>query len=47
MSGIRDGFRIGFDYNLHRCRLVKSNVLSAKEHPQVVIKCIDGEIAHE
>ena len=47
LSGIRDGFRIGFDYNSHRCRPAKSNMLSAKEHPQVVIRYIDGELAHK
>ena len=35
-SGIRDGFRIGFNYSLHRCKKAANNMKSALEHPMVV-----------
>ena len=36
VQGIRDGFRIGFNYRDNRCRSAKQNMYSAREHPQVV-----------
>ena len=36
VQGIRDGFRIGFDYTNHRTRRAGQNMQSALEHPSVV-----------
>ena len=36
MQGIREGFRIGYDYTHHRCKAAKANMRSAGEHPEVV-----------
>ena len=35
VSGLRDGFRIGFDYS-HTCRRAKHNLLSASVQPQII-----------
>ena len=36
VEGIRDGFRIGFDYSSLSCSSVSHNMLSAKQHPQPI-----------
>jgi len=36
VQGIRDGFRIGFDYAGHKTKKADDNMYSATEHPQVV-----------
>ena len=36
VSGIRDGFRIGFEYSWYKCRMVKENMHSALEHADMV-----------
>ena len=35
-QGIAEGFRIGFDYEHHRCRKATSNLVSTVAQPQVV-----------
>lgn len=44
-EGIRQGFRIGFDYRSHKCRRAKRNMRSAEEHPEVVRKYLASECA--
>ena len=44
MSGIREGFRIGFDYS-HSCRSSSRNMLSAMEKPQIVSEYLAEECA--
>lgn len=39
VSGIRDGFRIGFDYHKHSCKRAKKNMSSALDHPDIVNTC--------
>ena len=36
IAGLREGFRIGYDYQGHKCKGCEDNMKSAKEHPQVV-----------
>lgn len=36
VNGIRDGFRIGYDYSQHRPKGARSNMASASERPQVI-----------
>ena len=36
LSGIREGFRVGFDYSKHTCVSARANLLSAGENKQVV-----------
>ena len=45
LRGIREGFRVGYDYRKHRCRSVKDNLRSALEHPDIVCKYIAEECA--
>ena len=42
-TGIREGFRIGFNGALVNCRSVAGNLRSVKEHSEVVRKCIEEE----
>lgn len=42
-SGIRDGFRIGFDYHSARCRRGPGNMKSVQEHEEVVKRYIGTE----
>ena len=42
-KGIREGFRVGFDYQHTRCRPGPGNMKSAKEHEEVVDKYIGNE----
>ena len=43
ISGLREGFRIGFDYNNHHCKKCKENMRSAKQQPQIVAEYIRKE----
>ena len=45
INGIRDGFRIRYDYQHHACKCAKKNMLSTLEHPKVVRKYIAEECA--
>ena len=36
VAGIKQGFRIGFNYESHRCNSAKSNMFSAVQHPQPI-----------
>ena len=36
LRGINEGFRIGFNYEMNRCRPAASNMHSATEHSQIV-----------
>ena len=36
VQGIREGFRIGYNYTHHRCKAAKANMRLAGEHPEVV-----------
>lgn len=36
ITGMREGFRIGFSYGTHQCKKCSDNMRSAKQHPQVV-----------
>ena len=36
VQGIKEGFRIGFNYQTHHCFPAKSNLLSARQHPEVI-----------
>ena len=42
-TGIREGFRIGFNGALVNCRSVAGNLRSVKEHSEVVRKYIEEE----
>ena len=49
VSGIREGFRIGFDYQSHRYKSAKRNMISATDHANVVRdylakECAEGRI---
>ena len=44
VSGLRDGFRIGFDYP-GTCQWARRNLLSAMEHPQIIRDYLAGECA--
>ena len=35
-QGIKEGFRIGFNYQAHKCTSTTTNLLSARQHPQVL-----------
>ena len=42
---INEGFRIGSNYKMNRCRPAASNVHSATEHSQIVQQYLDNELA--
>ncbi len=42
VQGIRDGFRIGFDYANHSCKRASRNMSSALERPEVVRDYLAG-----
>ena len=51
LSGIREGFRVGFDYSKHTCVSARANLLSAGENKQVVDdylreECTQGRVVH-
>ena len=43
MEGLRDGFRLGFNYASHACTSAKSNMLSAFQHPKVIDEYLEEE----
>ena len=43
LSGIANGFRIGFNYNKHRHRSAKRNMLSANQNPEAVREYLSKE----
>ena len=45
VAGIKQGFRIGFNYESHRCNSAKSNMFSAVQHPQPIEAYISKEVA--
>ena len=45
VAGIKQSFRIGFNYKNHRCNSAKSNMLSAIQHPQPIEVYISKEVA--
>lgn len=45
LKGLREGFRIGFDYRTSSCRSAKRNMLSAIQNPQVVDEYLEAERA--
>ena len=45
LSGIRDGFRVGFDYSKYTCVSAKANLRSAGENRQVVEDYLKEECA--
>ena len=45
LSGIREGFRIGFDYGKVSCKPAKCNLLSAEMNPDVVTAYLQEEVA--
>ena len=45
VTGLQEGFRIGYDYRTHKCKKSEDNMKSAKEHLQVVDDCITKECA--
>ena len=45
VSGIRKGFRIGFDYWKASCKSPKCNMLSAETNPEVVTAYLQEEVA--
>lgn len=36
INGIREGFRIGYNYQSHHCKKVKENMRSAWQHPEII-----------
>ena len=45
IQGIRDGFRVGFDYAYHHTKQTSSNRKSALEHATVVQKYLEKKCA--
>ena len=44
-EGIQWGFRISYDYRSHTCSPAHNNLLSAREHPEIITKYLSNEIA--
>ena len=44
VEGLRDGFRLGFNYASHTCTSAKRNMLSALQHPEVIDEYLREEI---
>ena len=49
VSGLRQGFRVGFDYAHSGCQRASSNMHSAREHAQVIreylaVECSEGRV---
>ena len=42
-TGIREGFRVGFNYREHQCRKASGNMRSVEEHREVVEEYLYGE----
>jgi hypothetical protein len=45
LSGIKDGFRIGYDYSAHTCASSGKNMQSAAAHPEPIDKYIEEEVS--
>ena len=43
IEGLRNGFRIGFEYTRHACTPAKRNMMSALQHPSVIDAYIKEE----
>jgi hypothetical protein len=43
VEGLKEGFRIGFDYAGHTCTPAKRNMLSASQHPEVIEEYVKEE----
>ena len=43
VEGLRDGFRLGFNYASHTCTSAKRNMLSALQHPEVIDEYLKEE----
>ena len=43
VGGLRDGFRVGFNYASHGCVSAKRNMLSASQHPEVIDAYLEEE----
>ena len=43
LSGLREGFRIGYNYQAHKCKKCDDSIKSAKEFPQVSDEYITKE----
>ena len=44
LSGIQEGFRVGFDYSKASCKPTKCNLLSAETNPDVVSAYLQEEV---
>lgn len=44
LKGMKEGFRVGFQYDSHTCKRSKANMLSASKNPEVVEKYLDNEV---
>ena len=44
LNGIKEGFRVGFQYDCHACSRSKSNMVSASKNPKVVEDYLTNEI---
>lgn len=47
LAGIKNGFRIGFNYTAVKLTDSSNNMLSAIEHPEVVDEYLDAELEHQ
>ena len=45
VSGIKSGFRVGFDYTNHKLVSSKSNMLSASSNPQIIEEYLQHEVS--
>ena len=45
LSGIKDGFRIGYDYSAHTCANSGKNMQSVAAHPEPIDKYIEEEVS--
>lgn len=45
LQGLREGFRIGFDYSRRDCRSSRRNMSSARSHPQVISRYVQEELS--
>ncbi len=45
LHGIKHGFRVGYNYKAHSCFQASSNHPSAREHPTVISKSLETEVA--
>ena len=47
VDGMRNGFRIGYDYGTQSCKSCAGNMVSARQHPEQVRKYLATEIAED